>query len=323
MKRQIRCFVASAFGRDDVDAIFDHVIKPLLRKGLHIIPLRVDRVEHNDDIDDKIFELLDQADFCIADLTYARPSVYYEAGYAFGKGKPVIYIARKDHLKAVDSDPHGLFRIHFDLQMKNVIPWSEPNEGFKKRLAARIRVVTRPLGEAPKRVTTDDEARSRFLAMSPKERISELTRTAHQLILSQGYEIRSAGQSVDFQGARVSAVRTQNGKQHRLTFNAMVRLGKAIFSDVEASVQWVNASSSKLKTASIVLASLDRAPSGSASHLLSFRQLRDGRFVTHHEGAKIQVFVLDGIRSTSDLVDRLTEVLRVLAGDANRRALGD
>ena len=119
----LKCFVASAFDRPDVDEVFTKVLVPLLRK-LGIRPLRVDRVEHNDDIDDKIFALLDESDFCIADLSYARPSVYYEAGYAAGKGKPVIYLARRDHFKAKQNDPNGNFRVHFDLQMKNIIPWS-------------------------------------------------------------------------------------------------------------------------------------------------------------------------------------------------------
>ena len=100
----MKCFIASAFGHDDVDAIYDRCVIPILRK-LSVTPLRVDRVEHNEDIDNKIFELLDSADFAIADLTYARPSVYYEAGYATGKSKPVIYIAKRDHFKAHNDDP--------------------------------------------------------------------------------------------------------------------------------------------------------------------------------------------------------------------------
>ena len=65
--------MASAFGRDDVDHVYTKLIKPTLR-SLDVDAFRVDRVEHNEDIDNKLFELLDSADFCIADLTYARPS---------------------------------------------------------------------------------------------------------------------------------------------------------------------------------------------------------------------------------------------------------
>src|SRR5215216_2868031 len=119
----MKCFVATAFGHDDVDAIFDCCVVPTLRK-LSVTPLRVDRIEHNEDIDNKIFGLLDSADFVIADLTYARPSVCYEAGYAAGKSKPVIYIAKGDHFRARDDDQYGNFRVNFDLQMRNIIPWT-------------------------------------------------------------------------------------------------------------------------------------------------------------------------------------------------------
>lgn len=88
----MKCFVATAFGRDDVDEVYDKCVRPALKR-LHVQPSRVNRVEHNEDIDNKIFELLNAADFAIVDLTYSRPSVYYDAGYAFGTGKPVIYIA--------------------------------------------------------------------------------------------------------------------------------------------------------------------------------------------------------------------------------------
>ena len=139
----LRCFIATAFNKNDVDNIYDKIFVPVL-KQLSIKPLRVDRVEHNDDIDDTIFLLLDNADFW-ADLTYARPSVYYEAGYGFGKGKPIIYTARSDHFKDKLNDPEGLKRIHFDLQMKNIIPWSIPNKTFLKKLETRIKKVIRPI----------------------------------------------------------------------------------------------------------------------------------------------------------------------------------
>src|SRR5262245_31154821 len=86
-KSLMKCFIASALGRPDVDAVYDKCVIPVLER-LRVAVSRVDRVEHNDDIDDKIFALLDAADFAIADLSYARPSVYYEAGYAAGAGKP-------------------------------------------------------------------------------------------------------------------------------------------------------------------------------------------------------------------------------------------
>lgn len=141
MKARLKCFVASALDYPDVDAIYDRAIRQVI-KDLKIGVYRVDRVDHNDDIDDRIFAMLDDSDLCIADLTYARPSVYYEAGYAFGGDKPVVYIARKDHLDKKAEDNR---RVHFDLQMKNIIAWTSPDEAFKQKLRRRVQLVTAPV----------------------------------------------------------------------------------------------------------------------------------------------------------------------------------
>jgi len=57
------------------------MIAPLMRRK-KITPVRVDRQEHLDDINNRIIRELKQCDFAIADLTFARPSVYHEAGFA-------------------------------------------------------------------------------------------------------------------------------------------------------------------------------------------------------------------------------------------------
>jgi len=140
----LKCFVASALAKKDVDAVFDKTIRPVL-KTLKIQPLRVDRIEHNDDIDNKILGLIEECDFCVADLTYARPSVYYEAGRVHGLGKPVVFMARRDHLLPRPEDIQGNLHIHFDLKMKNIIKWKAPSAALRKRLRSRIDLVVRPL----------------------------------------------------------------------------------------------------------------------------------------------------------------------------------
>lgn len=165
---KLKCFIASAFDRDDVDVVYDDVIQPLLRK-VGVSPLRVNRKEHNDDIDDKIFELLDESHLCIADLTYARPSVYYEAGYARASGKPVIHIAHRDHSKQRDEDEFGNFRIHFDLLMKNIIWW--PNPRFEKQLQSRLNLVLRPL---QKMQDADDKKRQAEAEFAKKSHVKQV-----------------------------------------------------------------------------------------------------------------------------------------------------
>jgi len=182
----MNCFVASAFNHADIDAIYDQAIRPVL-KGLKIQPLRVDRVEHNDDIDDRIFKLIDKSQLCIADLTHARPSVYYEAGYAFGSGKPVIYIVRSDHFRPREDDPSGNLRVHFDLRMKNMIPWTSPNDAFKKRLRARLRHVTRPFLQKKRADEKEKEQEKAFANLSLVQQTQSLRQKALNLLRARGY----------------------------------------------------------------------------------------------------------------------------------------
>src|SRR6185437_8383490 len=139
----LKCFLAMAFDHKDTDLLYDHIAKTLRAMDIH--PIRVDRVEHNDDIDDRIFKEIAAADLMVADLTYARPSVYFEAGYA-QRLVPVIYTARTDHFREHDDDPYGNRQVHFDLKMKNIIGWADPAaDAFHKRLRSRVSKVIAPL----------------------------------------------------------------------------------------------------------------------------------------------------------------------------------
>ena len=57
---------------------------------------RIDDQISNEKITDRIVKAIEDADFVIADVTYGKPNVYWEAGYAHGLGKTPIYIAQKD-----------------------------------------------------------------------------------------------------------------------------------------------------------------------------------------------------------------------------------
>jgi nucleoside 2-deoxyribosyltransferase len=91
-------------------------------RELRVKGLRVDKINHNEKIDLKILDLINQPNFGIADLTFARPSVYFEAGILEGQNKPVVFLSREDHFNPILDDPHGNFRIHFDLITLNIIP---------------------------------------------------------------------------------------------------------------------------------------------------------------------------------------------------------
>jgi hypothetical protein len=103
--RKLRCFVATAFGYEDTDYIYDQWIKPAVEEA-ELIPIGIDRIIHNDRSDARIRTELINADVVIADLTYARPSVYWEAGFAEHMVS-VIYTCRKDHFSPLLGDKQG------------------------------------------------------------------------------------------------------------------------------------------------------------------------------------------------------------------------
>src|SRR5580704_7133706 len=129
---RLRCFVAMRFDEPQTDAVYDNLIRPALTcQG--ITPIRIDRVEHNDNIDARIIQEIEGCDLALGDLTFARPSVYFEAGFAEGRSVPVIYTCRKDHFTPKPDDTLANLRVHFDLQMKNIIPWNnEKDSRFMK-----------------------------------------------------------------------------------------------------------------------------------------------------------------------------------------------
>jgi nucleoside 2-deoxyribosyltransferase len=221
-------FVASAFDRTDVDAIYDKVIKRVLR-DMKIRCTRVDRVEHNDDIDDKIFALMNAADFCIADLTYARPSVYYEAGFMFGCNKPVVYICRRDHFGANASDPYGNLRVHFDLQMKNIIAWTAPTNAFVSKLKRRISKVVAPMLKAREARQEELRHEQAFANESISIQLALLRRFAGEMFKAKGYSEREdRGREIDYRPRRLLSVTRNRRRIHQaINFIPIERLTKS------------------------------------------------------------------------------------------------
>lgn len=130
------CFIAMAFGIQDTDEFYEKQLLPVLKR-CEIRPIIINRHQSNDDLNVQIFDQLRKADFCIVDLTYARQSVYFEAGYAQSREIPVVYTVRRDHLNKGQPDDR---RVHFDVQMKPIITWDGlDDEDFGKRLEQRIR----------------------------------------------------------------------------------------------------------------------------------------------------------------------------------------
>lgn len=120
-------FVAMKFGDSVLDKIFEKAIVQAVELcGYHAY--RIDKDQHNDKICDKIIAEIKQSAFIIADFTYHRGGVYFEAGFAKGLGIPVIWTCRED-----DFD-----NLHFDTRQYNHIKWRSA-EDLKQNLVDRIK----------------------------------------------------------------------------------------------------------------------------------------------------------------------------------------
>jgi hypothetical protein len=121
-----RCFVAMWFS-EETRAAYAEGIEPAISDA-GFKPIRIDQKEHNNEIPDEIIAEIRNSEFMVADFTGQRAGVYYEAGFAMGLGRRVIWSCRKDHID----------KLHFDTNHKNHIDWQTPEE-LRKRLYARIR----------------------------------------------------------------------------------------------------------------------------------------------------------------------------------------
>jgi nucleoside 2-deoxyribosyltransferase len=127
-----KAFMAMKYGDEQLDKIVEEVFKPAVKQtGFDLFKL-VDRPQPAGLIDDILRVEIQTSRFLIADLTHNNLGAYWEAGYAEGLGKPVIYTCEKSKF---EKDPP-----HFDTNHHLTIPWDEKNiEEAAAKLKATIR----------------------------------------------------------------------------------------------------------------------------------------------------------------------------------------
>lgn len=121
-----QCFVAMWFS-DEMHQIYEtYISKAIVDCGYK--SLIISQKEHNDKICDEIIAEIRKSRFIVADFTAHRGGVYFEAGFAYGLGIPVIWTCRKDHLD----------KAHFDINHYNFVVW-ESGEELCQKLTNRIK----------------------------------------------------------------------------------------------------------------------------------------------------------------------------------------
>lgn len=98
-----------SFHHDEEPALVDYwhaMQRAALRAAGNFDLRRIDEVEGDYEIIDRIYQEIDAADLVIADLTMSPANVYLELGYARGKGKCVIQTCREGTLLEFDVRGH-------------------------------------------------------------------------------------------------------------------------------------------------------------------------------------------------------------------------
>jgi hypothetical protein len=122
-----KCFVAMWFHEDLKDA-YHNGIYLAVKDDRKMDPVRLDLVEYNEKICDKIVAEIRTCQFLVADVTRQRQNVYFEAGFAMGLGRPVIWTCKEDDFT----------NVHFDTQQYNYILWKEAKD-LRTKLTDRIK----------------------------------------------------------------------------------------------------------------------------------------------------------------------------------------
>jgi len=126
-----KAFMAMKFGDAELNNILANVFKPNVKMaGFDLFKL--DDVPQAGLIDDRLRVEIQSSDFLIADLTHENNGAYWEAGYAEGLGKPVIYTCEKEKFNSQ--------KTHFDTNHHLTVLWDkESPEQAGNLLKATIR----------------------------------------------------------------------------------------------------------------------------------------------------------------------------------------
>lgn len=125
-------FIAMKFNDPILETLVESTIKPGMKAalGYEVIDLR--NAARAGIIDNIMREQIRDAAFVLVDLTHDNAGAYWEAGYAEGLGKPVVYLC--------ESVKFGAAKTHFDTNHCTTVIWTVGEEAqFAAELAATLR----------------------------------------------------------------------------------------------------------------------------------------------------------------------------------------
>lgn len=120
------CFIIQPFDSGEFDRRFNEVYKLALEQ----IDLKVYRVDEDPSAEiliEAIERNISESDICFADITEDNPNVWYELGYAFASGIPVVMVCSESRKK-----------FPFDIQHRKIIRYSSGSPSDFERLKSQI-----------------------------------------------------------------------------------------------------------------------------------------------------------------------------------------
>ena len=127
-----KAFMAMKYGDPDLD----HIVNEYFRSAVAATGFRLYRLDDTPkagSIDDRLRIEIRTSRFLISDLTHENAGAYWEAGYAEGLGKPVIYTCEESKFESQ--------KTHFDTNHHLTVIWNKEHpEIAAEKLKATIRV---------------------------------------------------------------------------------------------------------------------------------------------------------------------------------------
>lgn len=155
------CFVIQPFDGGAYDKRFKDVYEPAI-KAAGYDAYRVDQDPSVSVPIDSIESGIRSAVVCLADITTDNPNVWYELGFAFAAGRPVVMICSEDRQGR---------KFPFDIQHRTIIIYkSESSSDFDKLQARITETITAYVNkDVALQIMSDTEAVSPVAGLSPPE----------------------------------------------------------------------------------------------------------------------------------------------------------
>jgi len=128
------CFVIQPFDAGPFDKRYDDTVAPAIAAA-GLDPYRVDRDPRVTIPIDQIEEGIRTSQACVADISSNNPNVWFELGYAFALGKPVVLFALDDPTR----------RFPFDIQHRHVVRYKTDSasdfETLRDEITTRLQAI--------------------------------------------------------------------------------------------------------------------------------------------------------------------------------------